>query len=44
MTFDSAMGTFELVLADATDAGGKSTGKHNVFDEPDGQNGKQSVS
>ena len=42
ITFDSAMGTFELVLADATDGGGgMSTRERCVFDEPDGQNGKQ---
>ena len=41
ITFDSAMGTFELVLADATDGGGMSTREHCVFDKPDGQNGKQ---
>ena len=35
------MGTFELVLADATDGGGMNTREHCVFDEPDGQNGKQ---
>ena len=40
ITFDSAMGTFELVLADATDGGGMSTRERCVFDEQDGQNGK----
>lgn len=45
MTYDSAMGTFELVLPDEKDAGPvKSNGKrYHVFDEPDGQNGKLSV-
>lgn len=45
MTYDSAMGTFELVLPDEKDAGPvKSSGKrYHVFDEPDGQNGKLSV-
>ncbi|KAL9958297.1 hypothetical protein ACROYT_G035297 [Oculina patagonica] len=38
VTFDSALGTFELVLADATDAGERSNREHCVFDEPDGQN------
>lgn len=37
VTFDSALGTFELVLPDTTDAGGS---KYHIFDEPDGQNGK----
>ena len=41
ITFDTAIGTFELVLADATDGGGMSTRERCVFDEPDGQNGKQ---
>ena len=36
MTYDSAMGTFELVLPDEEDAGKR----YHVFDEPDGQNGK----
>ena len=40
ITFDSAMGTFELVLADATDGEGMSTRERCVFDEQDGQNGK----
>ena len=42
MTYDSAMGTFELVLPDEKDAGQvESSGKrYHVFDEPDGQNGK----
>ena len=42
MTYDSAMGTFELVLPDEKDAGHvESSGKrYHVFDEPDGQNGK----
>ena len=42
MTYDSAMGTFELVLPDEKDAGQvESNGKrYHVFDEPDGQNGK----
>ena len=39
LIFDSAMGTFELVLPDATDAGGEIGRKHCVFDEPDGQKG-----
>ena len=42
ITFDSAIGTFELVLADATDGGGMSTRERCVFDEPDGQNGNYS--
>lgn len=40
ITFDSAMGTFELVLTDATDGGAMSTRERCVFDEPDGQNDK----
>ena len=41
VTFDSALGTFELVLPDTTDAGELvSSRKHHIFDEPDGQNGK----
>jgi len=41
VTFDSALGTFELVLPDTTDAGElDSSRKHHIFDEPDGQNGK----
>lgn len=42
MTYDSAMGTFELVLPDEKDAGQvESSGKrYHVFDERDGQNGK----
>lgn len=43
VTFDSALGTFELVLADATDAGEKSSREHCVFDAPDGQKGKASL-
>jgi len=41
ITFDSAMGTFGLVLADATDGGGMSIRERCIFDELDGQNGKQ---
>ena len=42
MTYDSAMGTFELVLPDEKDAGQveRSGKRYHVFDEPDGQNGK----
>lgn len=42
MVYDSAMGTFELVLPDETDAGKleSNTRHHHVFDKPDGQNDK----
>ena len=45
MVYDSAMGTFELVLPDETDAGKleSNTRHHHVFDKPDGQNGKMLV-
>ena len=43
MTFDSALGTFELVLPDSIDGDELHVNKHCIFDEPDGQNGKWNV-
>ena len=39
--FDTVMGSFELVVPDATDAGtAEGSRKCHMFDEPDGQKGK----
>ncbi|XP_068688511.1 uncharacterized protein [Montipora foliosa] len=40
MTFDSALGTFELVLPDSIDGDELHVTKKCIFDEPDGQNDK----